>query len=285
MILPMATRREVFQQIYDVALGCYGDENEARSIAELIVMSRGGITRSDLIVEPRAELCIADLATLLDELRAWRPVQYILGCASFDDMELEVNESVLIPRPETEELVAWAASVAPRDARILDIGTGSGCIAIALARRLTDSRVWGMDVSSAALTVARRNGAKYAPSVQFVEGDALVDFPTLFDHKFDMVISNPPYIPVADKAAMRPNVTQYEPSTALYVPDDDPLLFYRAIARTARTLLTDGGVLFFEIYEMLGDAMQRMLADEGYRCVELRRDFKDKPRMICARRV
>lgn len=279
----MVTRREIYERLRSVALERYGDDNEARSIAECIVLSLGGISRSDLILEPNKELDIADLERIIDEIRAWRPVQYIVGSAPFDDMELEVREGVLVPRPETEELVRWVAGDMPPRATILDVGTGSGCIAIALARRLAGSSVWGMDISPEALSVARSNAERYASDVAFVEGDALGDFSQHFDTKFDAIVSNPPYIPVSDRTLMRPNVTEHEPSTALFVPDEDPLLFYRAIARTARGMLREGGRLYFEIYEMLSAQMCQMLATEGYDNVELRHDFKDKPRMICAR--
>ena len=279
----MATRREVFERVRSAALERYSDDNEARGIAEFIVLSLGGISRNDLLIEPNKEFEIVDLERVIAEIRAWRPVQYIVGYAPFADMELEVEEGVLVPRPETEELVEWVAGEATTGATILDVGTGSGCIAIALAQRVSGSRVWGMDISPRALAVARRNGLRYAPEVQFVEGDALGDFAALFDTKFDVIVSNPPYIPASDRALMRPNVTEHEPAAALFVPDDNPLLFYRAIACVARGLLREGGRLYFEIYEMLAAEMCRMLTEEGFDHVELRHDFKDKPRMICAR--
>jgi release factor glutamine methyltransferase len=145
------------------------------------------------------------------------------------------------------------------------------------------SRVWAMDISTQALAIARRNAAEYAPQVHFVEGDALTDFSRLFDTQFDMVVSNPPYIPASDMALMRPNVVDYEPHTALFEADDDPLIFYRSIARTARAILKERGRLYFEIYEMLSHEMQQMLRDEGYDDIVVREDFRGKQRMICAR--
>lgn len=277
----MPTRRQTFQQLCSAAQELYGVE-EARQIAEMI-LARYGVSRNALLVEPNEEVQIPDLDTIIADIRAWRPVQYIIGMAEFADIELEVATGVLIPRPETEELVGWVASEMPCRANILDVGTGSGCIAIALKRAVEQSRVWAMDISRDALAIARRNGAKYAPEVEFVEGDALADFSLLFTEKFDAVVSNPPYIPSADSALMRPNVTDYEPSTALFVPDDDPLIFYRSIARTARTMLREGGKLYFEIYESLATEMEAMLREEGYTEITLREDFRAKPRMICAR--
>ena len=261
----------------------YGVE-EARQIAEMIVLAKGNISRNNLIIEPNKELIIDELENIIVELKSWRPVQYIIGHANFYDMELRVREGVLIPRPETEELVEWIASESKPEATVLDIGTGSGCIAIALKRAIKDSSVWAMDISTKALEIATTNGALYAPEVQFIEGDALDEFDRLFDTKFDVVVSNPPYIPQSDISLMRANVTEHEPETALFVPDNDPLLFYRAIAQTSKRLLNDEGKLYFEIYEALATEMITMLKSEGYDNVILREDFRGKPRMICATR-
>lgn len=277
----MATRREIFNRLYQAAQPLYGDA-EARQIAEMLVVSKGRISRNDLIIDPHKELIIEELDNIIEELKSWRPVQYIIGYADFYDMELEVGEGVLIPRPETEELVEWIASESGPEATILDVGTGSGCIAIALHRAIKKSRVCAIDISSKALDIARRNGNKYAPEVQFVEGDALGEFDKLFGAKFDVVVSNPPYIPQSDISLMRANVTKYEPETALFVPDSDPLLFYRAIAQTSKRLLKYEGKLYFEIYESLAKEMIVMLETEGYSDIILREDFRGKPRMICA---
>ncbi|MBR4963823.1 MAG: peptide chain release factor N(5)-glutamine methyltransferase [Alistipes sp.] len=277
----MATRREIYNQLYRCTEPLYG-EAEARQISEMILLAKGEISRNDLIVEPNKELTITDLDRIITDIETWRPVQYIIGTADFCDMELEVTESVLIPRPETEELVNWVVTGANTGAAILDVGTGSGCIAIALRREIDHSKVWAMDISSKALAIARRNASKYAPDVTFVEGDALKDFDKLFDQKFDAIVSNPPYIPQSDISLMRRNVVDYEPETALFVPDNDPLLFYRAIAQRSQHLLNESGKLYFEIYESLAQQMIDMLRDEGYENIELREDFRGKPRMICA---
>ena len=277
----MATRREIYNLLYSVACERY-DAAEAKQIAEMLVLAKGNISRNDLIIEPNKELIITDLETILAELRSWRPVQYLIGHADFRDMELEVREGVLIPRPETEELVEWIASESDEETAILDIGTGSGAIAIALAREVHNSRVWAMDISTEALAIARTNGSRYAQNVTFIESDALADFDRLFDERFDVVVSNPPYIPQSDMEQMRRNVLDFEPSTALFVPDNDPLLFYRSIARTSKKILKQEGKLYFEIYELLSSEMIDMLEDEGYSNIILRDDFRGKPRMICA---
>lgn len=277
----MATRREIFRALTEAGAELYG-EAEARQIAEMVLESRG-VSRNMLLVDPNEELQFPDLDSVINDIRAWRPVQYIIGTAEFAGMDFEVSDAVLIPRPETEELVDWIASEVGDSASILDVGTGSGCIAIALSRAVSGSSVWALDISADALAVARRNGAKYARDVRFVEGDALSDFSALFAEKFDIVVSNPPYIPDSDSRLMRRNVTDYEPHTALFVPDNDPLLFYRSIARTALKMLKAEGKIYFEIYESLADEMQRMLHDEGYEEIAVREDFRGKPRMICAR--
>lgn len=277
----MATRREIFRALTEAGAELYG-EAESRQIAEMVLESRG-VSRNMLLVEPNEELQFPDLDSVINDIRAWRPVQYIIGTAEFAGMDFEVSDAVLIPRPETEELVDWIASEVGDSASILDVGTGSGCIAIALSRAVSGSSVWALDISADALAVARRNGAKYAPDVRFVKGDALSDFSALFAEKFDIVVSNPPYIPDSDSLLMRRNVTDYEPHRALFVPDNDPLLFYRSIARTALRMLKADGKLYFEIYESLADEMQRMLRAEGYEEIVVREDFRGKPRMICAR--
>ena len=279
----MAARRNIFLQLVDVASECYPDV-EARQIAEMIILAKGRISRNDLLIEPNVELEIPEFETICDELRSWRPVQYIVGKADFADMELTVREGVLIPRPETEELVDWVVREAKEGARILDVCTGSGCIAIALRRMVPSSEVWAMDISPEALAIARENGAEYAPEVRFVEGDALVDFSAQFKGvMFDAIVSNPPYIPESDRTLMRPNVTEHEPDIALFVEDSDPLIFYRAIAQTGRKMLNADGHLYFEIYESLVEEMVAMLEHEGYTEVTVKEDFRGKPRMICAR--
>ena len=277
----MATRRQTLLRIAEAITELYG-EIEARQIAEMVVLECGGIGRNELLVEPNKELEISDLDRIIGELCEWRPVQYVIGRADFDGLSLEVAEGVLIPRPETEELVELIASECQEDTLILDVGTGSGCIAIALGCRLAKSRVWALDISSEALNIARRNGEKYAPKVEFLQGDALADFSTLVAEKLDVVVSNPPYIPQSDEPTMRRNVTDYEPATALFVEDSDPLIFYRSIARNARKMLKPGGKLFYEIYELYADDMVAMLSAEGYVDIVVREDFREKPRMICA---
>jgi release factor glutamine methyltransferase len=284
------TRRELIDAIRAAAEPIYGGR-EATAIARLVAERRYGLSRADIALEPHSEVEPGvEFAALLADLASARPVQYVLGVADFDGMELSVGEGVLIPRPETEELVRWIVAKDEHNAadacfsrKILDIGTGSGAIALALARRMPEARVMGVDVSGEALRYARRNGQKYAPGVDFIEADILSPAsypPTLTEQKFDVIVSNPPYIPSRERAAMAPNVTEWEPEGALFVPDSDPLLFYRAIAQFARHHLTPEGTLWFEIHESAASEVTELLVAEGFKAAEVREDINGKPRMI-----
>ncbi len=280
----MTTRRDILHRLTAVASPLYG-EMEARQIAEMIVCAKGGITRGELLTEPMRELAIDEIDSIEADLSAWRPVQYIIGSAEFCGLDIKVREGVLIPRPETEELVDMVRREVRADARLLDVGTGSGCIAVALASMLPAADVHAMDISREALAVAAENCRRHAPGVQLVEGDALGDFASLFDAGFDAIISNPPYIPRSDCGSMRANVTRHEPCEALFVDDSDPLVFYRSIAREGRRLLIEGGRLYFEIYEHAADAVCRMLSDMNYSEIGCFTDFRGKQRMVCATKV
>ena len=209
-------------------------------------------------------------------------MQYVLGKAEFCELEFEVAEGVLIPRPETEELVYRIAQSTKEGARILDIGTGSGAIAISLAKMIGGAKVVAVDISPEALAIAKRNAERLGAEVEFVEADALGDLSHL--GKFDIIVSNPPYIPQSDIADMRKNVVDFEPHTALFVPDNDILLFYRATAENAQRMLDEGGSIWFEIYEMAGKEVCEMLCEKGFTRNELIEDANLKPRMVWSRR-
>ena len=278
----MATRREIFKELVSVAGECY-PEVEARQIAEMIITSFGGITRNDLLIEPDKGLEITNLDTIFSDLRRWRPVQYIVGKAEFADMELIVREGVLIPRPETEELVEMILKDYGKvdDLQVLDIGTGSGCIAIALAFNLPFSIVTGIDISLKAIEIAKENAKRLkAHRASFYTGDIFTLMPE--QDTLDIVVSNPPYIVHSEKADMEANVLDWEPSIALFVPDSDPLLFYRKIAELGLEMLVPGGSLYFEINRAYGAMMKSMLENMGYRYVELRKDMFGNDRMIKA---
>lgn len=232
----------------------------------------------DIALSPKKE---QELEDILQRLSRFEPLQYIEGRTLFLGREFWVAPGVLIPRPETEELVELMLKEIPADARILDVGTGSGCIAISLAKELPDALVTAWDVSPEALSVARANARKLQSNVRFVECDVLacqVDEVGLYD----VIVSNPPYVTEAEKADMEPNVLQWEPSLALFVPDDDPLRFYRRIAVLGRDMLADGGRLYFEINRAYGREMVEMLRAMGYVGVRGEKDLSQNDRFVIA---
>lgn len=232
----------------------------------------------DIVLSSKKE---QELEDILQRLSRFEPLQYIEGRTLFLGREFWVAPGVLIPRPETEELVELMLKEIPADARILDVGTGSGCIAISLAKELPDALVTAWDVSPEALSVARANARKLQADVRFVECDVLacqVDEVGLYD----VIVSNPPYVTEAEKADMEPNVLQWEPSLALFVPDDDPLRFYRRIAVLGRDMLADGGRLYFEINRAYGREMVEMLRTMGYVGVRVEKDLSQNDRFVIA---
>lgn len=219
---------------------------------------------------------------LLD-LERYRPIQHIVGHVDFCGCRLEVSPDVLIPRPETEELVARLVRDAGTPSAVLDLCTGSGCIAVALAHAFPGAAVTAVDVSPAALAVARRNAAANAVGVGFVEADVLDPHFDLPGPPFDLVVSNPPYVRRCERRSMSPNVLRFDPALALFVPDDDPLLFYRAVGRFAARRLAPGGRLALEVNEAFGDATCDLLRSLGFRA-SLADDFRGRPRFVLASR-
>ena len=273
--------RHIIHTIRDAIEPLYG-LREAESIARIVVCNKLQYNLSQLVAHYDEECEISDLDSIVEELRRGRPVQYVLGIAEFCELEFEVAEGVLIPRPETEELVYRIVETAKRGARILDVGTGSGVIAIALAKLVKDSEVVAVDISREALTIAERNAKRLGVKVDFIEADALGDLSALGE--FDIIVSNPPYIPQSDIVDMRKNVVNYEPHTALFVPDNDILRFYRATAENAQKMLRQGGSLWFEIYEKAGEEVCVMLREMGFTQTKLFEDANAKPRMVWSRR-
>ncbi len=234
----------------------------------------------------------------LSELKLEKPLQYILGTAHFMDLELHVDENVLIPRPETEELVQWILLDAERpparrvgsrmviersrndhSLRILDIGTGSGCIAIALAKHLPDAKIYALDVSEGALSVAKENAASNGVDVTFLHQDILNPEINL---EFDIIVSNPPYVRELEKNEIQRNVKDFEPGTALFVSDEDPLLFYRAILDFAENHLSENGKLYFEINQYLAEETKALFNTRNFSEIELRKDMFGNDRMLKA---
>lgn len=260
------------------------EEGEARAIALLLLEKVCGMSTAEALSgSEKGDGHEAELKEMAERIARGEPVQYVLGEADFCGLRLSVEPGVLIPRCETEELVEWAAeSFEPAGAgRVLDIGTGSGCIAIALARRLPGVQVEAWDVSEKALQIARHNALTNEAAVAFRQVDVLKedgsDGPL-----FDMIVSNPPYICEEEAKEMEANVLEHEPGLALFVPDSDPLLFYRRIAQLGQQILRNNGLLFFEINRRFGQETVLMLQDMGYREVELRKDLYGNDRMVKA---
>lgn len=280
-----ATRSEITAFIAEAVRGLY-PEREARRIALTAAAALSGESEAKFLADPNQRVNIDDVERCAAQLAAGCPVQYVTGKTEFCDMTFHVDGSVLIPRPETEELVLWAEQCAAdhRNPRILDVCTGSGCIAIVLAAHLPQAEVTALDISHAALETARRNASMNGVRIRFIEDDALNGMPSLAGETFDIIVSNPPYIPHSEIESMHVNVTRYEPHEALFVDDADPLVFYRAIARAARTMLSEGGSLLFEVHEAWAERTAEMLRGEGFGQTEVRIDMFGKPRMTCSRR-
>jgi len=265
------------------------DEREAGNITDLVMENITGWKKIDRVVnktvpltQKQEKILEAYTKLLLDHM----PLQYVLHEAWFSGMLLYTDENVLIPRPETEELVDWlikdANKSSPKEKKILDIGTGSGCIPLAIKKNIPAYEVHSCDISAAALKVAEKNAAAQKLNVKF----HLLDFLSETDRNklplFDIIISNPPYIPKKDKTTMSANVLQYEPSLALFVENADPLIFYKAITGFSKTHLDKDGVIYLEIHEEMADASIEMLKENGFANIELRKDLQGRDRMIKA---
>ena len=223
------------------------------------------------------------IKSIVLRLKDYEPIQYIIGETEFCGLKLKVSPAVLIPRPETEELVDWIVrSRLPEECSVLDIGTGSGCIALAIKNQIKKAKVSGIDISGEAIEIARQNALENGLEVNFSKAD-IFDFSTVNNEKYDVIVSNPPYIRENEKAQMHSNVLNYEPEIALFVPDTDPLKFYSVIAGFAKNNLRENGRLFFEINENLGIEMTDLLGNHGFVQIEVRKDINGKSRMLsCA---
>lgn len=217
---------------------------------------------------------------ILEELKIGRPIQHILGEAHFYGLVFKVSENVLIPRPETEELIYWIIEDYSHisEVKILDIGSGTGCIPILLNKYIQHSEVYSIDVSPEAIAIAKENAEQLNAVVDFQLED-IFSFESV--RKFDVIVSNPPYIRELEKREMHMNVLEHEPHLALFVSDEDPLVFYSAIANLAKTNLSENGKLFFEINSYLGAEMIEMLKAKGFKNIELRKDMQGNDRMLC----
>ena len=273
----------IVNEIRDALRGYYPD-SEAFSIAKMLLVEVFGFSTLELYGGKDKEIS-GKRRDVLDEMIARlqknEPIQYIIGTESFCGLTFEVNPDVLIPRPETQELVRWIESDWKSvPCRILDIGTGSGCISISLAKFLEDAKVESWDISEGALQVAHRNCVRNEVEVLLRQQDVLSVVPE--GELYQVIVSNPPYICEKEKVDMDANVLDWEPETALFVPDADPLLFYRKIAELGISMLCEGGALYFEINRAYGAEMVEMLNGMGYSSIELRKDLFGNDRMIKA---
>lgn len=262
-------------------------DSEALALAKMLLVEAFGFSTLELYGGKDKEISgkrLDVLNEMIARLKKNEPIQYVIGAEVFCGWTFEVNENVLIPRPETQELVRWIEADWKSDApcRILDVGTGSGCIAISLSKLLEGAEVEAWDISEGALRVARRNADRNEAQVLFRQVDVLKACTE--DCRYDVIVSNPPYITESEKQDMDANVLDWEPHTALFVPDTDPLLFYRRIAELGVSMLNEGGALYFEINRAYGEETVRMLEGLGYKQIELRKDNWGNDRMIKANR-
>jgi len=267
------------------------ETNEIDSFFYLLTEHILGMTRLDLALKPEFVIGQAEGSLFIDALNRLKkeePIQYIIGTTEFFGLPFKVNAHTLIPRPETEELVEWivvntTSIFKKKSLKILDIGTGTGCIAISLAKQLADAKVYALDVSEEALKVAKHNAQLNNVELTFIEDNILdISHTELVSslHKFDIIVSNPPYVRNSEKSKMKNNVLNYEPDIALFVQDETPLIFYNAITQFAIKHLNEGGMLFFEINQYLGEEMITLLEHYNFKDIELKKDIFGNHRMV-----
>ena len=255
----------------------FAEQREITSWAYITINHLLGYNRSDCIINANQELSsgmVTEIHQIIKDLKINKPIQYILGKTEFYGLEFKVNKHTLIPRPETEELVDWILQEDFESA--LDIGTGSGCISISLAKN-SRAKISAMDVSVEALKIARENAQNNQEMIDFIQQD-IFKLDTL--PKVDLIVSNPPYVLNSEKLKMKDNVIEFEPSSAVFVEDEDPLIFYKKISELAFMSLNDNGKLFFEINEQFGNEILSMLSQIGFVDIELKKDANGKDRMI-----
>ncbi|AOW22135.1 peptide chain release factor N(5)-glutamine methyltransferase [Urechidicola croceus] len=271
------------KNILKIHLKTFYPIEEIENFFYILMEHRLNLKRVDIALDPHFELTTDDesfFIKVLDKLKQEIPIQYIIGSTEFYGLPFYVNENVLIPRPETEELVQWLLESVDKNSKlnILDIGTGSGCIAISLAKNLPNAKVYALDVSTKALTTAQKNADLNKVNVHFLNENILTisNLPI----NFDIIVSNPPYVRELEKEEMKNNVLDNEPYLALFVDDKNPLIFYNRIASIAKEYLTKKGQLFFEINQYLGKETTELLKNKDFKNIELRKDIFGNDRMI-----
>lgn len=262
--------------------------NEIQSFFFLLCKNYLGMSKTDVILNKEQAVSESELLKFnfaIKDLKAEKPIQYILGETEFFGFDFKVNNHTLIPRPETEELLSWIIEeekIKPK-IKILDIGSGSGCIAIGLSKSIQDSAVWGVDISPEALEIAKLNTKNLNASVEFRILDILNPQHKL-NNLFDVIVSNPPYVLRSEQALMKNNVLKYEPGKALFVEDSDPLLFYKNILDFSNSHLVINGSIYFEINENMGNEIYNLLESKNFNSIELRKDLYGKDRMVRAKK-
>jgi release factor glutamine methyltransferase len=271
--------------LFDKELTGIYEEDEVKAIFGLLIKNRLNYNRADLILKKEIEVTVDDIdfiTSVLQQLKYLNPIQYILGETEFYGLKFKVTPSVLIPRPETEELVEWILSdkKSANNLGVLDIGTGSGCIAIALKKNHQDWKITGLDISMDSLSIAKKNALLNDVEVDFMQDDILNPALRSATLKYDIIVSNPPYITESEKLEMHDNVLANEPYKALFVSNEKPLIFYEAIADFALQHLATNGFLYFEINEYLAKETINMLIVKGFVNIELKKDMQGKDRML-----
>jgi release factor glutamine methyltransferase len=266
--------------------GSYPPE-EIRSISMLVLQHFTGLSRTQLHTDPEYQIpekTALQINEIIVGLKNQKPVQYMLGQTEFYGLQIKINADALIPRPETEELVDWIVKDCSgrTGLRVLDIGTGSGNIAISLSKNLNGPEVWATDVSASSLRLAKDNARNNSCLIHFLFSDILHATSASLPGMFDIIVSNPPYIPLSERSLLSKNVEGFEPSLALFVDDDDPILFYRRIASFGKLKLKQNGIIYVEVHEKYANEVKKMFKEEGYHDTELRMDINSKPRMVRA---
>ena len=273
-------------ELFTYELASIFENTELNQIVFMVLENILEVDRVKIHAYPEMELTTAQIKKVraaINRLKKNEPIQYVLGVTEFYDLTFKVTPDVLIPRPETEELVHWIINDKPaNDIKILDIGTGSGCIPIALKKNLPGSQVFATDISDKALKIAAENAKLNTCEISFFQSDILSVKSDNLPQNLDIICSNPPYVKQDEKQAMKPNVLDFEPHLALFVENNNPLLFYDRIAEIAKTLLKPNGTLYFEINEALGKDTEQLLLQKGYAQVTLKKDLYGKHRMIKA---
>ncbi len=291
---PLSNKLKDIVDFFKADLKSYYSENELNAITVNVFESLLNINRQNMALYPEKRLNesqIVMLIKVIKRLKNYEPLQYIIGSTDFLDLKLNIKPLVFIPRPETEEFVLWIEqhlrTNRAKKSYLIDIGTGSGCIALSLKKRLPDFSVSGIDINPAAIALAKENARLSGLKVNFFEKDIFNFHSDEFfvKNQWDVIVSNPPYVKLSEKNIIDQNVLNYEPPDALFVEDNKPLIFYEAISDIAQKSFKDGGMLFFEINELMGEYVKDLLENKGFDDIEIKKDIHDKERFVKAKKA